>query len=182
MRRRTVVGFLAAAPIALLYRTALAGEVRAHMRLERKPNWQVTCVRCIPGVLYGTDSGLPQRLCDTVELSFEDNAVNVSAIPAGTYRATVRRDRTKKWMIDDITEWRLELQGVPGDRRAIQFHYGKEASWSQGCIIVGSNNALACGRDDCAFSDSPRDGVRALRDYVMARLLASDDYVEVSIS
>ncbi len=84
-------------------------------------------------------------------------------------------------MKDDITEWRLELDNVPGGRSAIQFHFGRDAAWSKGCIIVGANNRLVCGRDECAFSDSPRDGIRVLRDFVTSRMIVSNERVSVEI-
>lgn len=169
-------------PLALRYAPSRAAEVRAHLQLKRQPNWDKTCVSCIPGELFGMDGILPEKLCDTVELSFEDNKANASAIPSGTYVANIRTDRTKAWMKDDISEWRLELAGVPGGRRAIQFHYGKDAGWSRGCIIVGTNNPLVCGSSECKFSDSPLAGVKKLRDYVMQYTKASDNLVEIVIA
>jgi hypothetical protein len=166
---------------ALLTRGYAAGAVKARLRLERKSGWAKQCTNCIPGTLYGADLPVPLRLCSTVELSFESNQVDKSAIPAQRYLATVRTDRTKSWMTDELTEWRLELLDVPGNRRAIQFHYGKDAGWSKGCIIVGENNPLACGRNECSFSDTPREGMKALRDYIMDRTVASNDLIEIEI-
>jgi hypothetical protein len=157
-----------------------AVEPRATLRLNRQPGWDRTCVACIPGELFAGEP-LGPKLCDTVELPFEDNAVGRSAIPAGEYTARVVTARTKPWMTDELRAWRLELDDV-SNRRAIQFHFGKESSWSRGCVIVGLNNSRQCQANACRFSDSPVEGVRALRDYVMARLRKSDDRVRIVIT
>ena len=179
INRRLVLGSTLA--LGLVAGASAQGVVRARLKLERRAGWQNNCVKCIPGMLYGVDSPARVKLCDTVELSFEDNSSGRSSIPAGTYTAFERTDRTKPWMKDEATEWRLELEKVPGGRSAIQFHYGKDAGWSEGCIIVGRQNELICPSNACKFSDSPRDGVIALRDYVRSRLLSGSDRVQIEI-
>jgi hypothetical protein len=77
-----------------------------------------------------------KALCDVIERPWKNNASNVSAIPRGVYQATVRTDPSKKWMTTINRAWRLELAGT-GHRTNIQFHYGEDVAWSEGCFIVG---------------------------------------------
>ncbi|KIC09812.1 hypothetical protein RA19_13635 [Leisingera sp. ANG-M1] len=74
-----------------------------------------------------------------IERPWAGNAPNVSAVPAGEYRAFVRDDASKSWMDTLDKRWRLELEAVPGGRTHIQFHYGKDEKWSEGCFIVGDH-------------------------------------------
>jgi hypothetical protein len=75
-------------------------------------------------------------ICDVIERPWANNAANKSSVPKGIYGAKVRSDRTKDWMTNENRSWRLELQGTQ-PRQAIQFHYGQDVQWSQGCFIVG---------------------------------------------
>ena len=78
------------------------------------------------------------EICDVIERPWKDNAPSVSSIPKGIYAAKIRTDSSKTWMVGKPDRaWRLELQIVPGDRSNIQFHYGLDESWSEGCFIVG---------------------------------------------
>ncbi|MCA3451371.1 MAG: hypothetical protein INF92_13600 [Rhodobacter sp.] len=77
-------------------------------------------------------------ICDVIERPWANNAPNVSAIPAGTYTAHVRDDATKTWMTNLNRRWRLQIDSVQS-RSSIQFHYGKDEQWSQGCFIVGDH-------------------------------------------
>lgn len=109
-------------------------------------------------------------LCDVIERPWKDNAANVSAIPRGVYGATVRDQPTKNWMTNENRAWRLELAGT-GHRTNIQFHYGQDVAWSEGCFIVGS----LLRKDDnsgiveryCAVTDGER-AVATLRAAVTA--------------
>ena len=135
-----------------------------------------TCaaIKFIKGNLYGVPAELNldalaspmglQHLSRTEEPSYEGNTPYVSAIPAGVYEATIRTDRRKPWMINDTRAWRLELLKT-GPRSAVQFHYGKDYKWSQGCIILTGNEEgdLLCHQG----SDSPEEAVAALRSYVL---------------
>lgn len=76
-------------------------------------------------------------VCDVIERPWKDNASNISSIPKGIYTAHVRNDRTKTWMNNEDRAWRIELGGV-SRRTAIQFHYGEDVAWSQGCFILGT--------------------------------------------
>lgn len=81
-------------------------------------------------------------ICDVVERPWRNNAPHVSSIPRGIYQARVRTDATKDWMIETPSRaWRIELANVPGGRSAIQFHYGEDERWSEGCLIVGRHRA-----------------------------------------
>lgn len=175
--------------------TARAEEV--HLLLVRDADYAGRCTRCIPGRLYGIPAGVDpdgaqwqawalEPIADTLELGYEDNAPHRSSIPTGTYAAFVRTEATKKWMRDSDGKvlvdraWRLELKDVPGGRTFIQFHYGKDAGWSEGCIILGKNASSVC-QDECVFSDSPESAVAALRRYVMSRAKSSADPITVRI-
>jgi hypothetical protein len=45
--------------------------------------------------------------------------------------------RTKAWITNENRFWKIELEGLQ-PRTAIQFHFGKDETWSQGCFILGS--------------------------------------------
>jgi Family of unknown function (DUF5675) len=170
------LGFLAA--LCTTSNADTSADVRARIKVVRRPGWDKQCLACIPGELFGTSDAIPIKLCDTIELSFENNGKH-SSVPAGIYLAHVRTDKTKNWM-DDLTAWRLELEHVPDHRTNIQFHYGKDAKWSTGCILLGLQSAPLCA-GDCTFNDSPRIAVQQVKDYVTPRLLKSDDRVLVEI-
>lgn len=94
----------------------------------------------LPGSL--DDTFLPllklrKPVCDVIERPWKDNQPNVSSIPKGVYSASIRSDKTKPWMNNENRSWRLELAGTP-KRSAIQFHYGEDVAWSEGCFIVGT--------------------------------------------
>lgn len=81
-----------------------------------------------------------EPICDVIERPWANNLLNVSAIPAGQYTAFARSDATKSWMTNINRSYCLQLNGVR-DRTAIQFHYGQDEAWSQGCFIVGDHIA-----------------------------------------
>jgi hypothetical protein len=154
------------------------GPGKVQLYLLRDSKEPMTCsskVKLIRGSLYGVPSTMKledvastlglQHISKTEELPYEANAKNVSSVPANIYRAKIRNDKTKSWMTNVNRTWRLELDKVPR-RSAIQFHYGKNYAWSQGCIIlVGTRTSdLMC----TAGLDSPEEAVAALRNYVHA--------------
>lgn len=78
----------------------------------------------IMGYLFVND----QAICYTLELPWEDNENNVSAIPAGDYAAFLRYDKSD--------HWRLQLQNV-FERTGVQIHVGNTTQDTEGCILVG---------------------------------------------
>lgn len=173
---------------------AHAQGVAVRLLMVRERGYDNKCLPCVAGRLYGVPGnidlasaeqsiGLLTVIADTVELSYEPDSGRPSSIPEAIYNATVRTDSSKKWMwtggevgrgsIRQERAWRIELQNVPR-RTAIQFHYGRDANWSRGCIILG-HRPLACPtRGPCSFPDSPELAVRALRSYVEANSVASN--------
>jgi hypothetical protein len=152
LRRRD---FIVSATAALSFAAAPAVNaqalVRARLLVVRKPGFSLAndCVApCIRGKIYDVSSlgnyqledislvllGAP--ICDTVERPWRDNRPDVSSIPVGKYSAKVRDVATKSWMDSLDKRWRIELEGVP-HRSHIQFHYGNDVGWSEGCFIVG---------------------------------------------
>ena len=77
-------------------------------------------------------------ICDVIERPWKDNAPDVSSIPSGHYESRVRSDATKSWMTTRNRTWRIELLDVP-HRSNIQFHFGQDEKWSEGCFIVGEH-------------------------------------------
>lgn len=68
--------------------------------------------------------------CFTLELPFRDNALDISCIVPGTYRA---------YIYDSPTNGRcIQLDGVPG-RTMIQIHAGNYTRDILGCILVGES-------------------------------------------
>jgi hypothetical protein len=187
-RRVLIVGGLGAAAGYLLPPFACASAqslVPIRLLVLRKLGLSVTnhCVApCIRGHIYDvSDLGdfkldqliLPavksrKPLCDTIERPYLNNKPSLSSIPRGIYGAQVRDDKSKPWMDVLDKRWRIELQGVP-HRTAIQFHYGNDVGWSEGCFIVGT----VVSPDDnlgpayCHLND-PTNAIAALRTAVTA--------------
>jgi hypothetical protein len=87
-----------------------------------------------------------ERICDTLENSWQDNQRNISCIPEGIYPVRLRLPResgTRDYL-------HLLVQEVP-NRDWILFHRGNTAKDTSGCILVGlgtqqnivSNSTLA---------------------------------------
>ena len=87
-----------------------------------------------------------ERICDTLENSWQDNQRNISCIPEGVYPVRLRLPResaTRDYL-------HLLVQEVP-NRDWILFHRGNTAKDTSGCILVGlgtqqdvvSNSVLA---------------------------------------
>ncbi|MDR6384006.1 DUF5675 family protein [Paraburkholderia caribensis] len=203
MNRRNFINLITALTLMPMPRSA----VRAHDRpvgllLVRERGYNDKCLPCVEGRLYGVplnidlssaEKVLPLLafISDTVELSYEADSDRPSSIPEATYNAVVRTDGSKKWMwtggevgsgsILPDRAWRIELQNVP-HRTAIQFHYGRDATWSRGCIIIGHRTAVCPVRGPCSFPDSPEPAVRALRGYVEANSRASNTPILVRLA
>lgn len=151
-RRMFGVGVLATSGLISLP-TILKSQALRPIRLlvVRKPGFSLTnsCVApCIRGKLYDVSdtpdfrvdnvvlSLLKAPICDLIERPWRNNSPSKSSIPVGLYAARVRDDATKGWMTNIDRRWRMELSGVP-HRSHIQFHYGRDVDWSEGCFIVG---------------------------------------------
>ena len=73
-----------------------------------------------------------ERICDTLENSWQDNQRNISCIPEGIYPVRLRLPResaTRDYM-------HLLVKDVK-DRDYILFHIGNTAKDTSGCILVG---------------------------------------------
>ena len=73
-----------------------------------------------------------ERICDTLENSWQDNQRNISCIPEGVYPVRLRLPRESATR-DYI---HLLVQDVP-DRDWILFHRGNFPKDTSGCILVG---------------------------------------------
>ena len=152
MKRRRILTLGAAAVFAPFVATSQALPPIRLLVLRRpavlgSDNCNAPCIRgsiydvSFEGLFAPDDWSIPLGLapiCDVIERPWASNAPNVSAIPAGTYTARIREDATKAWMTNLNRRWRLQLDRVEG-RSAIQFHYGNDERWSQGCFIVGDH-------------------------------------------
>ena len=73
-----------------------------------------------------------ERICDTLENSWQDNQRNISCIPEGVYPVRLRLPResaTRDYL-------HLLVQEVP-NRDFILVHRGNFPSQTQGCLLVG---------------------------------------------
>ena len=73
-----------------------------------------------------------ERICDTLENSWQDNQRNISCIPEGIYPVrlrTARESATRDYL-------HLLVQEVP-NRDFILVHRGNFPSQTQGCLLVG---------------------------------------------
>jgi len=73
-----------------------------------------------------------ERICDTLENSWQDNQRNISCIPEGVYDVRLRLPResaTRDYM-------HLLVKDVP-NRDYILLHIGNTAKDTSGCILVG---------------------------------------------
>lgn len=123
-------------------------------------------------------------ICDIIERPWRNNAPSQSAIPKGIYPAMIRTDETKDWMKGKPNRaWRLELANVPGGRSNIQFHYGLDEGWSEGCFIVGRSHAQIAqgiGTSYCQVTDGEA-SVAAIRAAVTGSGLDSSR-IEVAVA
>lgn len=132
----------------------------------------------MPAAIYASGR-LP--ICDVVERPWANNAPNVSAIPNGVYPARVRTDATKDWMRETPSRaWRVELSNVPGGRSAIQFHYGKDERWSEGCLIVGRHKGADTLSAHCQLEDA--DGALGALKGAIETSGADDRRIEVHVA
>lgn len=161
-RRTVIAGFAIAAATAMApARAQSLRPARLLVARRRAPIPSSNCASpCIRGSIFDvSDIDGPimpaaivasgrAAICDVVERPWANNTPSVSAIPKGVYAAHIRTDATKTWMrATPARAWRIELSGVSGGRSAIQFHYGLDERWSEGCFIVGER--LAPGAAYC---------------------------------
>ena len=73
-----------------------------------------------------------ERICDTLENSWQDNQRNISCIPEGAYPVRLRLPRESA----SRDYLHLLVQEVP-NRDWILFHRGNTAKDTSGCILVG---------------------------------------------
>jgi hypothetical protein len=116
-------------------------------------------------------------ICGVIERPYHDNRASESSIPRGIYTARIRDDATKRWMTTLDRRWRLELDGVPGGRSAIRFHYGQDVDWSKGCFIVGSivGSDGSLTREAYCGVDSSEASISKLRRVVTGAAMNSND-------
>jgi hypothetical protein len=153
MTRRSVI--LASSTAALCAATKTNAQLlpRLHLMVIRRPGLSATnqCIApCIRGSIYDVTSesepvssltatlAAKQPICDVIERPWQNNKPYVSAIPTGRYESKIRDDASKSWMDTIDKRWRIELLGTK-PRTNVQFHYGQDVSWSEGCFIVGSH-------------------------------------------
>ena len=73
-----------------------------------------------------------ERICDTLENSWQDNQRNISCIPEGVYPVRLRLPR------ESATRDYLHLLVEDVENRSyILFHRGNSAKDTRGCILVG---------------------------------------------
>jgi hypothetical protein len=178
---------IASATLALPYLAFGQRKTPVRLLLLRRPALSPSsecAAPCIRGQLYDVsdfpDAVLDQSLlplmpgrpalCDVIERPWANNAPSKSAISKGVYAAHVRDDATKDWMTTLDRRWRIELDGTT-PRSAIQFHYGKDVKWSEGCFILGkhlqTSDSVGITRQYCVLEDGEK-AVAALRAAVMA--------------
>jgi len=86
-----------------------------------------------------------ERVCDTLENPWLDNARNISCIPEGEYDVRLRLAResaTRDYL-------HLLIKGVP-ERTYILFHKGNYPKDTSGCVLVGmtrGNNFVKNSKD-----------------------------------
>jgi hypothetical protein len=112
-------------------------QVRGQTDFEIKIDRSSYSDNCIQGYMF-IDS---EAICYTMELPWEDNQNNISAIPVGKYNGFLRYDKSDGW--------RIQLENVP-NRSGVQIHVGNYTSQIKGCILVGE------GVEDCTVSSSKK--------------------------
>lgn len=180
--------------LCLISLTAAARQVSAaevKLLLVRSSELNTQCEdKVIQGRLFGVPSNIDLSsvestvglifLARTEEPPLEGNRPNWSAIPPMLYQGYVRVDETKAWMKGRPDRaWRIELLGTE-PRKRIQFHYGRDRSWSSGCIVLASASADSTPLM-CNDADSPEAAVRAVREYYEASAGPASSKVTVRI-
>lgn len=143
MHRRYVLPLPAVIALAAL--PSLSQSQPLALRLVRRTGWEELMGRnqCVISDLYKSEPSFPQadlgtKLGTALELAYRNNLSDISAIPGGEYKGSVRTGGS--------LGWRIELQGVADDRSNIQLHIGNTPNNTRGCILpgTGSGNDLSC--------------------------------------
>lgn len=193
-RRSVLWGLAGVLAVGAGSRSALAQAKRPlRLMVLRRPallNNNQCGVPCIRGRVYDVSStvkgddfsqvvlpGLIQQLaiCDVIERAWADDKPE-SSIRQGVYRATLVRSPNpeKKWMYEDPEKkqkpiphraWRLLFEGTE-PRTGILFHYGKDQSWSKGCLIVGQATQSDPAPGNYCKLTNPDAGMKALMAHV----------------
>lgn len=190
MDRRDFFIGVAAVSLGGIHQIAHGTENRVQLLLLRQRKEPLSCgpIRYMPGKLYGVPVTIPlplatlssglTHIADTEEPLYQDNEPFVSSVPRGTYQGFIKDEETKSWMVGKPNRaWRIELEDTE-PRTEIQFHYGDDYTWSEGCIILVGKEANG---PVCAHDDSPESAVIALREYVESIGLNKDVRIDVRI-
>ena len=91
-------------------------------------------------------------VCYTLELAWLWNEKDKSCVPPGTYRGFIRADHKDKW--------RIQLEGVPGDRQGVQIHVGNFPRDIKGCVLVGNSYSPDAVHDSAAAYEKLKSAYR----------------------
>jgi len=91
-------------------------------------------------------------VCYTLELAWLWNEKDKSCVPPGAYRAFLRTDHKDNW--------RIQLEGVPGGRQAVQIHIGNFPRDIKGCVIVGTSFSPDAVHDSAAAYEKLKSAYR----------------------
>jgi len=112
--------------------------------------------KCVIGDLFRSDPTFPTadlgvKLSNALELPWRNNIKDISAIPEGEYRGSIRTDGDRGW--------RIELKGT-GARENIQVHIGNKPDNTVGCILPGTGDST----DASCFVSGSAEAMKRLRE------------------
>lgn len=150
MFRRQFVRVYASALLFPLIPTGLIAQFRPlAVRLVRRTGWEELMQRnkCVIGDFFVASPDFPmsdrgRKLCNALELPWRNNIKEISAIPEGQYKGSVRTDGK--------LGWRIELSGT-GERKNVQIHLGNKPDNTRGCILLGTGDSTDAS---CSISGS----------------------------
>ncbi|MEC3875839.1 DUF5675 family protein [Chryseobacterium salviniae] len=119
--------------LALSFFMSVGAQNDYEITIERK----MSSDKCTMGYL----SINKKAVCYTLELPWENNAKNISCIPAGSYKGILRYDKSDGW--------RIQLENVP-DRDGVQIHMGNYTKQIKGCVLVG----MKADTNECSVQQS----------------------------
>jgi|SRR5262249_30959955 len=91
-------------------------------------------------------------VCYTLELAWLWNEKDKSCVPPGTYQGFVRTDHKDKW--------RIQLEGIPGNREGVQIHIGNFPRDIKGCVLVGNSYSPDAVHDSAAAYEKLKSAYR----------------------